>query len=62
LQDQPAGSDLPALTDERVGDVESGGGGVLAERSVVQTAPEDVLPGVQILARVGVDGLVISAV
>ena len=61
LEDQSA-ADPPALADPRGGHVEPGGGEVLAEAAAGERAAERGGPRVEILARVGVDRLVIAAV
>ena len=55
-------ADLPALSDEGGVDIEAEGGQVLAEDAVGERASELGLPGVEILAGVGVDRLVGPAV
>src|SRR4029077_20276913 len=49
---------LPSLADERSVDIEPCGGQVLAEDAVGQWPPELSLPEVQVLAGIGIDGLV----
>jgi len=55
-------ADSPAFTDEGLRHVELRRGQVLSEASVVKRSTERGGPGVEILARVDVDGLIITAV
>jgi len=52
----------PLLADQAGVDVEVAGGEVLAEHSVRQLAAESLSPLVELLAREGVDGLLVPAV
>jgi hypothetical protein len=56
------GADPPALGHARPADVDAGQREVLAEGAVFERAAELVLPPRDVLARVGVDGLVRAAV
>src|SRR5262249_12909654 len=55
-------ADLPAFADEGGGHVDPARGEVLAEHPTSQRAAQVGLPGIQVLASVRVDGLVMAAV
>src|SRR5690606_8143905 len=57
-----AAAHAPAFADARAVDVAPDGGEVLAEDAVGQLPAHRLLPAVQVLAGVGVDGLVVPAV
>lgn len=61
LQHDPS-TDLPTLTDQRVSDVDACGCQILPERSTGQWPSKLGGPDVQVFARIGVDGLIVSAV
>jgi hypothetical protein len=60
--EQRIAPDQPALSDQRVADGDALGGQVLTEDAVAQRPAQLGGPGVKVLARVSVDGLVGAAV